>query len=106
MPRNEVREARGNPDHGHIEPFPGDPRGEQKRPVTGPFNALFDPVTSQNNVSNDKIVIIFNIDRAGESIKKTPLTLSVKRDLEPYGSTKHKRQELISCLSFFRRSLF
>jgi hypothetical protein len=68
--------------------LPGDPRGEQKRPVTGPFYALFDPVTSQNRVSNGKIVIIFNIDTAGESIKKSPLTLSVRRDFETLGSSK------------------
>jgi hypothetical protein len=51
--------------------------------VTCPFYALFDPVASQISVSNGKIVIIFNIDTAGESIKKSPLTLSVRRDLGP-----------------------
>jgi hypothetical protein len=106
MARYEVGEARGDTDHGHIEPFPGDSRGEQKRPVTGPFNALFDPVASQNSISNGEIVIIFNIDTAGESIKKSLLTLSVRRDLELLGSTKHKRQGIIPCLCFFRRSLF
>jgi hypothetical protein len=74
--------------------------------VTGPFYALFDPVASQISVSYGKIVIIFNIDTAGESIKKSPLTLSVRRDLETFENTKRKRQGIIPCLCFFRRALF